>query len=237
MTPTIISYVVSFVAYFRKWPEWSLGLFIVLSCWGSFLSIGYISHRKSRVQKAVKVRMPEIEQPAVRNTKLTGQPSAQPWKSYTEDIISSILWQWGYWQSWGGDFIDRAINESSLQALCPKCKRELKETPVGLVGTSPSRSMKCPNCDFRSDHFDNGYFQFTQDILAEIRGRIRSGEYKKSLRKADFALRRTIYAKDLMKRWNMNDLDFINFIGQHLPSLYGKGSGKKGDYLMLWEST
>ena len=135
MTPTIISYVVSFVAYFRKWPEWSLGLFIVLSCWGSLINWLYKPQKESG-SKGRKGAYARDRATSGKEYETYWKPSAQPWKSYTEDIISSILWQWGYWQSWGGDFIDRAINESSLQALCPKCKRELKETPVGLVGTS-----------------------------------------------------------------------------------------------------
>ncbi len=41
--------------------------------------------------------------------------------------------------------------------------------------------MKCPNlkCDFKSETFNGDYFGLTQEVLAEIRGRIRSGEYNK----------------------------------------------------------
>jgi hypothetical protein len=46
----------------------------------------------------------------------------------------------------------------------------------------------------------------------------------------------TIYAKELMERWKMNDLNFVDFVANHLPSLYGDNS-RAGNFLLPYQAS
>jgi len=109
------------------------------------------------------------------NTEKVDAKSQLPWKLYTVDIIENILWQWKY------DYYRGDIDERSLIALCPKCKREL-DVVKNHYYAAPAFNLKCPNCDFRTSDTGGGTVDFKRGVIKEIEGRIRSGEFQDKIK-------------------------------------------------------
>ncbi len=100
-----------------------------------------------------------------------------PYKLYIEDALFDAKWCW----SWSGSEI------SNLWCLCPKCESELVyDDHYDLYGNEPRKTIFiCENCNRKTIASivggNKGYA--LSAVQREIRRRIRTGEYLKSLEK------------------------------------------------------
>ena len=87
------------------------------------------------------------------------------YRSYTQDRIADILWQWEW----------RADRTKPLIPLCPKCQYQAN------VAVTPSSgcTISCPNCGFRKE-FDRHLNVLLDMVEKEIHRRVRTGEYRKA---------------------------------------------------------
>jgi hypothetical protein len=154
------SIIIFFIAEYKV-PLWGLIIIGVIPLALVTGAIFFLSKLKKGKEKKEE-RTPE---------KKSAEP---PWIYYVEDEIFSILWQWGY-------FHDNKINWKSLLALCPACKRQLKEFTARYGVYNNVFRMDCPHCSFKSSEFKGELHNIKKDVLAEIDGRIRSEEYKNKL--------------------------------------------------------
>lgn len=163
MYPAAVSILATIYAWVKGLPEWAFGLFAVIS---TYLVTLIVASWKNR----------QVERKQENHHQLfVKEPPSPDWKSYQEDTISGVLWRWEYNSS---NSVERAINEGTLMALCPNCMGDMRETG-GTPGLSPDRCLKCVNCNHRSKWYENGLFRFERDVIAEIKRKLRTGEYKK----------------------------------------------------------
>ena len=99
-----------------------------------------------------------------------------PWNKYVSALIDSVEWHWKYYD-------DGSIDGYCLHPLCPSCKGELilinRSSMLGVM--EDDNRLECENCN-TSLKIDLSFSDYFEKIAREIRRRIRTGEYKESLK-------------------------------------------------------
>ncbi len=86
---------------------------------------------------------------------------------YTKDVVFGLIWEW-----------DTYNFATSLTALCPKCKAELK-----FDESYDEITYRCARCCFDDMHFPRSREDTEEVVRIEIEKRERTGEYKKAAKR------------------------------------------------------
>lgn len=93
------------------------------------------------------------------------------WDDYKQDNFFGVRWHW-HWGSYGNGI-------QSLFPLCPNCMYELSE--IESVYMRESTGLQCEKCGFCKD-FSINISDLLERVKKEIRRKIRTGEYMKTLK-------------------------------------------------------
>lgn len=120
-------------------------------------------------------RMRRLRSSGSRTARVAAPILVPEWLAYVSDTIFGCYWHWTWRSGWDG------VEVENLTALCPtnKCLNEL--APVHDPGRSDPHQYRCDRCGFSLDASDvqsRSLYQLHERVKAEIRRRIRTGEYK-----------------------------------------------------------
>ena len=96
------------------------------------------------------------------------------WKYYMEDNIFGVVCNWKY--------LGNGIDPDSVITICPVCKRLIQPSPNNYRHGF-YHYFECLHCDFKTGDLSVERNDIRTQVMLEIDGRIRSGEYKNKIKK------------------------------------------------------